>query len=100
LFSKQPKQIEQPGPAQLAMVQTIAKMIGVPPAVLAKAFYTIATAGDRLERLEAKIDALIAQRSYGNGVDLGGAGPQSANGAGTGDDRSDANRLAAPGEHD
>lgn len=100
MFGKQKQSdVQQPGPAQLAMIQTIAKMIGVPPDVLAKAFYTIASAGERLERLEAKIDVLIAQRPDRNGDRILGARPQPNGDARIGGDRSGELTVGPAGEH-
>ncbi len=57
MFGKQPSSPTAPGAAQITMFQTIAKMLGVPPDMLASAMQTIATAGDELQAIRRQVEA-------------------------------------------
>jgi len=78
---------------KMMMFQTVARMLGVDPAMLQTAVRAISEAGDRLERLEAKLDRLLnLQQSGADAMRLPGyvipserpdphAGPGTGNGA-------------------
>lgn len=75
---------------KLALFGTIAKMMGVSPEQLAHVMDIITTAGERLERIERKVDALAAGATNpGSASDLAGVLTDDrpgygANGAGRG----------------